>query len=168
MKSELERSYHQKASTRVPSKGQSPWRNAQLQSTVIALLAPQPIAPLVAIVPGVIGAAMATVAATLHPIRQGVAAPIAEVEEDLPAAVRGRVGLALVRPSFTHLLRWCPSHRSAKQLRLRRRRSQICAIASFVTPGMIGTDLPNNCMTSLRQRESRYGSARRTLVLVFR
>jgi hypothetical protein len=73
-----------------------------------------------------------------------------------------------VRPSRTRLLRWRPSHRSARLLKKKRQRSQTFGIASSATLGMTGREPPRNCTICSRRLVSRFGSARRTLALACR
>lgn len=115
-----------------------------------------------------IAAATATAVVTVRPIRRAAGAATAEVAGPPGAAVQGRAGRAPVRQSRTRQLKSRHSRRSVRLLRLKRRRSQIFEIASSVTLGMTGRERPSNCTTCSRRLVSRFGSARRTLVLACR
>lgn len=128
--------------------------------------------PALHVVPAMAGTAAAMVAgttvATGRPTPLAAGAATAAVAGPAEVAVQGRAGRVPVRPFRTRLLRWRLSHRFARLLKKKRRRSRTFGIASSATLGMTGRAPPRNCTICSRRLVSRFGSARRTLALACR
>src|SRR5437764_604978 len=82
--------------------------------------------------------------ATARPTRRAAGAVRAAAEGQSAAAAQSLAGLASVRPSRTHLLRWHRSRQFARLLKSKRQRKQIFEIVSSVTPGMTDRERPSN------------------------
>ena len=148
-------------------RGVDTWLSEQPQSKAIVHRALQrPARPSVAAMVATV-VTTATAAATVRPIRR-VAVATAVVAGPVEVAVQGRAGRVPVRPSRTRLTKWPLSRQSARLLKKRRRQGQKFGIAFYVTLGMTGKVPPNNCTIYSRRLVSRFGSAKRILVLVCR